>query len=53
MIETIIKEKNIEREIFKDYLIVTDNKINKLKRYKILRNKFNLRLKEKVLFWIR
>ena len=53
LIETIIKEKNIEKEIFKNYLIVTDSRVSKLKRYKILKNNFNLRLKEKVLFWIR
>ena len=53
MIETIIREKNIEKEIFKDYLKVTDSGVNKSKRYKILKNNFNLRLKEKVLFWIR
>jgi len=53
LIETIIKEKNIEKEIFKNYLIVTDSRVSKLKRYKILKNNFNLRLKEKFLFWIR
>lgn len=53
LFETIIVKKNIKKEIFKNYLIVTDSKISKLKRHKILKNNFNLRLKEKFLFWIR
>ncbi len=49
----IIKTYEIKEKLFEYYIFVTNNNINKIKRYKILRKNFKLRWKEKFLFWIR